>query len=512
MDGKYPVKDSFLLSLLLIVLAAALLSCAAPAAPSQALPAPTAPPILPSAPVVRLHTEIFEGPSDTINTGTVTFKWASALSSVDPSALTYSTFLQGYDKDYTPFLPGTSRTFTNLLSGAYVFYIKAQNTAGQIEAEPASRSFSIAGLPPPKVAPVTVPGGSGGSILVGGNVNRIVVGGDGSLLYALNSAGGRLYRSDNAGMGWQDISGRIAGTLPWVDLAIAPDDAQFVAVVTDGGRDIYISADGGATNFSSTGLAGGLAAGTAARCIAISPSYGSPQREIAAGTWNGAAGGTVLIDVLTSFGGGWFNAGTGTSGWSPPGGGSVDVAAIKYSPSADGTLLLVASSATQTSLYMGARDLGSRGTTWNTSTGYPVELCTPGAGTPGTPLNYADISLPSDYNITPYSRQAFVSWSRNHPSQDVYRIVDSLPYRMNAPEPIASIAFYGTTMNGKLLAGAAKCIASGGCYQIQNIPLHQPDFHLSFLAAQPESSHGLTGSHGSLVKRRQNGLCGHQRH
>jgi hypothetical protein len=417
--------------------------------------------------MVRLHTEIFEGPSGTINTSTATFKWASTLSSVDPSILSYSTFLQGYDKDYTPFLPDTSRTFTNLVNGSYVFYVKAQNTAGQTEPEPASHSFSVSGLPPPKVAPVTVPTGSGGSILVGGNVNRLVVGGDGSILYALNSASGRLYRSDNYGMGWLDISNKIAGGPPWVDLAAAPDDAQFVAVATDGGRDVYISSDGGATNFSSTGLAGGLAAGTAARCIAISASYGSPQREIAAGTWNGAAGGTVLIDILTSFGGGWFNAGMGTNGWSPPGGGSVDAAAIKYSPSADGTLLLVASSATQTFLYLGARDLGSRSITWNNSNGYPVELCAPGAGTPGTPLNYADIALPSDYNSTPYARQAYVSWSRNHPSQDVYRIVDSQPYRMNAPESIASIAFYGTTSNGKLLAGAARCIASGGCYQVQ---------------------------------------------
>jgi hypothetical protein len=38
---------------------------------------------------------------------------------------------------------------------------------------------------------------------------------------------------------------------------------------------------------------------------------------------------------------------------------------------------------------------------------------------------------------------------------------------MNAPEPIASIAFYGSTASGKLLAGAAKCISSGGCYQVQ---------------------------------------------
>jgi len=454
------------LLLLLVTLMTTPLGCAEPNTSPSTLPAPTTPPILPSTPVIRLHTEIYEGPSGSINYGTFTFKWASTLSSVDPSTLTYATFLQGFDQDYTPFLSDTSRTFTNLPDGNYTFYVKAQNTSGQIETEPASRSFSIAGSPPQKVAQITVPTGSGGSTLIGGDVSRIAIGSDGLTLYALNTLSGRLYRSDNAGMGWLDISNKIAGAPPWVDLAVAPDDPLFVAVVTDSGRDVYISADGGATNFNSTSLAAATGAGQAARCIAISPGYGSPQREIAAGTWNGAAGGSVFINILTNFGGGWFNAGTGSSGWSPPGGGSADVAAIKYS--SDGTILLVVSSTTQTFLYAGARDLGSRTTVWNSLNGYPVELGAPGKGTPGTPLIYADISLPSDYSASnPYSRQVFVSWRKNHPSQDIYRVVDSIPYRMNAPEPIASIAFYGSTASGKLLAGAANCISSDGCYQVQ---------------------------------------------
>ncbi len=480
------MKTLIIFSLLLAVLLAVPVGCIAPASPATGLPAPATPAILPSTPVVRLKTAITEGPSGTINTGTVTFQWGTLLSSVDPSTLSYATFLQGYEQDYTAFLPDTSRTFTNLPNGNYTFYVKAQNASGQIEPEPANRSFSIANAPPQKVATITIPTGPSGGTLIGADINRLAACSNGPTLYALSSLSGRLFRSDNAGMGWTDISNKIAGGLPWVDVAVAPDDPLFVAVATDSGRDIYISADGGATAFNSTGLSSAIGAGTAASSIAISPAYGSPQREIAAGTWNGSAGGGVFINVIKNFGGGWFNA-------SPDG---VDVSAIKYTPDG-GTLLLVASSATQTFLYSGARDLGSRNIIWNAVNGYPVELGIPGKGTPGTPLNYSCITLPANYNESGrYAGQIYVSWSRNHTSQGIYRVVDAIAYNMNAPEAIASIAYYGATAGGKLLAGAVKCISSAGCYQVQ-----------TYLCTDPASNYPVwmpsqkppTGSRAAMV-------------
>ncbi len=171
----------------------------------------------------------------------------------------------------------------------------------------------------------------------------------------------------------------------------------------------------------------------------------------------------MLINVLTGFSGGWFDAGTSASGW-PPRRGRSGRLAIKHSPSfaSDGTMLLVASSAARTYLYTGARDLGSRTTTWNSSTGYPVEI-----GQAGTPLNYADIALPADYSTAnPYARR-FAWWSKNNAGQDIYRISDYQVYRMGAPEAISSIAYYGSIRSGKLLAGAARCQGGGGCYQVQ---------------------------------------------
>jgi hypothetical protein len=445
------------ISMLLIMVTCFPLGCAVPTLK-------VAPPPIsqdqPSNPVVRLHTEIFGGPSGTVDNGTVTFRWASTLSSIDPLTLTYATFLQGYEQEYTTFLPDTSRTFRNLPNGGYTFYVKGHNPEGQIEPTPASRSFTVA-VPPPKPAPVIPPvsAGSVGGTLVGGNINRLAVGSDGQTIYAVDSMNGALYRSDNAGMGWTNLSNKIGGGPPWVDFAIAPDDPRFVAVVTDGGREVYVSADGGATPFSATGLSAGIIPGHAARCIAVSAGYGAPKREMAVGTWNGAAGGRVLINVISAFPSGWFDAGAPTA----------DISAIEYSPSfpSDGALLLVASTAAKTFLYMGLRDLGSFAAAWNGNAGYPVELGVAGTGSSGTPLNYADISLPADYSSACDSCPIYASWSRNHPGQDVYVVVSAQAYRLRAPEAIASIAFYGPMGRGRLLAGAAKCTGGGGCFQVQ---------------------------------------------
>jgi len=466
--------------------------CAIPPGQSPGLPPPPAQPVLSTGDNPRFYTMIYEGPAGSINYNAVTFKWASGLSSVDPANFSYATFLQGYDKDFTPFLSDTSRSFQGLPNGSYVFYVKAQDTRGNIEPTPPSSAFTVSGVVPPQAAQnlPALPGG-GGYLLIGSDVSRIAVGGDGLTIYALDSTNSRLYRSDSAGAGWSDISSSVTGAAPWTDLAVAPDEARFVAVVTDGGREIYISADSGA-NFSATGVSSALGAGQAVRCISLSPDYGAPRRELAAGTWSGAGGGSVLIDVLTGFSGGWFDAGAGMSGWLSPGGG-VDVFAIKHSPSfaADGTMLLVASSAARTYLYMGARDLGSRDTTWNSSTGYPVEI-----GQAGSPLNYADIALPADYSAAnPYARQVFASWTKSS-AHDIIRISDYQVYRIGAPEAVSSIAYHGSTRSGKLLAGAARCQAGGGCYQVQTY--FSGNAVSNYPAWQP-SQKAPTGSRAAMV-------------
>jgi hypothetical protein len=437
----------------------------------------------------------------TINYNTVTFKWGSGLSSVNPSNFIYATFLQGWDKEYTPFLTDTSRSFSNLPNGSYIFYVKTQDPNGNVDPLTPSQAFNVSGVIPPQAQTLpVVPGGGGGLMLIGADVSRIAIGNDGLTIYALDSTNSRLYRSATAGVDWRDISTALSAGAPWIDLAVAPDDPSFIAVVTAGGSQVHISGDGGVT-FQNTGISSYLGAGQAVRRIAISQDYGAPKRELAAGTWSGAGGGSVLINILTGFSGGWFNAGSGTPGWASPGGGGVDVAAISYSPSyaSDGTLLLVTSSATRTYLYAGVRDLGSSSITWNTWTGYPVEI-----GQAGTPLNHADIALPSDYSgSNPFSRRVFASWNKNNAGRDVYQVTDYQVYRMSAPEPVASIAYQGSISRGKLMAGAAKCQAGGGCYQVQTYYSANPT---SMYAGWQPSQKAPTGSRDAMVEWSPDGL------
>ena len=450
---------SSLVGLALLIILSIPAGCTAPITNEQSnLPPPAAPPVLPSKGIIRLKTAIIDGPEGKINYDNVTFTWGTLLSSVDPFKLTYSSFLEGYDKDYTPFLPDTSRTFSKLPNKDYVFYVKAQDADGNIEPVPASRAFTVAASPPGLINPQPVPGGGGGYLLIGIPIDRLVVGSDGLTLYALNSFYARLYRSDDGGEGWNDISGKVGGGAPWVGLAVAPDDPTFVAVAANGGREVYVSSDNGVT-FNASGLSSVIGGGQAATSLAISPAYGASRRDIAVGTWNGAAGGKVYMDVLSGFPSGWMD--TGLSG--------ADIFALKYSPSfdSDGTLLAVGAGFSHTDLYMATRDLGSTVINWNAVPSYPAEIGIPGTGTPGTPLNYADITFPADYNGgNSFSRNVFVSWSKTHPGQDVYRMIDTQAYRMNMPEAIASIAFYGRLSSGKMLAGAAKC-SGGGCFQVQ---------------------------------------------
>jgi len=140
---------------------------------------------------------------------------------------------------------------------------------------------------------------------------------------------------------------------------------------------------------------------------------------------------------------------------------------------------------------VGARDLGARTTTWNFSTGYPVEI-----GQAGSPLNYADIALPADYSTTnPYARQVFASWNKGG-AHDIIRISDYQVYRMGAPEAMSSIAYYGSIRSGKLLAGAARCQAGGGCYQVQTYFTGNP---LSNYPAWQPSQKAPTGSRAAMV-------------
>ena len=404
-------------------------------------------------------------PSKTITSDNITFIWIGSDDQTPTDKLTYSYYLEGHDNNYSSFTSDVTKTYSKLPDGTYTFFVKSHDEADNVSI-PASVTFTVS-IPKtvkkteivnPELNPIVSPL----LIVPNSDVSHIVVGYD-NTVYAVDSPHARLYKSDNGGYGWTDISRRISGPGPWTELAIASDNPKIVAVVTSGGTEVFLSNDGGA-NFMSTGLSGRLGGSERVECIAISPEYG--RRDIAVGTSRGNGSGHVWVNVVGGFTGSWQDMSTDAVGWT-----NADIFAIEYSPqfAADGTLLAIAATGSlpgtdNTYLYMGTRDLGGNTTTWNNSPGYPVQISQSSQDTPGTPLTYADIALPADFNgASPANRHIYACWSDNpsglgtagNPNDDVYRIDDTVCYRLYLrTDIICSLAHYGIFSRGKLLAGA----------------------------------------------------------
>jgi hypothetical protein len=425
-----------------------------PPPPQQAMSTPdTTPP----------QTVITIAPAETVSSNKVTFEWTGSDDKTPTDKLTYSYYLEGHDTFYSSFTSDTTKSYTNLPDGTYTFYVKSHDEADNVDLTPASVIFTIATPKPPEKKTETVtPIVSTLLIVPNSDVSHIAVGYD-NTIYALDSPHAKLYKSDHGGYGWTDISRGLGGAAPWTKLAIAPDDPRIVAVVTNGGTEVFLSTDGG-TNFGATGLTGKLGGGERVACLAVSPGY--DRRDIAVGTSTGSGNGKVWVNIMNSFPSGWQDMSTGATGWT-----NADIFAIEYSPgfTADGSLLAIAATgpppnSDDTFLYMGIRDLGGNSTAWNNSSGYPVEISQSGQDTPGTPLTYADLALPADYvGSSPASRHVYACWSDNppgiasagNPNDDVYRIDDTVGYRLLVrADTVCSLAHYGMFSRGKLMAGA----------------------------------------------------------
>lgn len=440
------------------LIAIILCGCVAPSPPPEIFPPPpeggapgaeeTPPP--PPADTTPPETTIVSAPAETVTDGEVSFQWTGSDDVTPTAELVYSCMLEGYDTAYSAFTSETSKSYTDLPAGNYVFYVRAQDKAGNIDPTPATSHFTVAAA------------GTGTLLLLpNSEVNRIAVGADGKSIYALDAVHSRLYKSSYAGRGWVDISAGVSGGATWNELAVAPDTPDIVAVVTGARTEVSLSTNGGVSSFA-MGLAAHLAAGERVRCLAISPPYGASLREIAVGTSTGSGGGRAWVCVISSAG--WADASSGAPGWLPgaPPILGTDVFALEYSSAfaGDRVILAIVSSGPppdtdDTYLYIGQRGAGGN-TIWNGIPGYPVEI---GEGdTPGSPLTYADLTLPSDYNGSDLSsRHVYASWSDGpggSPDDDVYRLDDANCHRLYAGGIVSTIAYYGASGGGKLLAGA----------------------------------------------------------
>jgi len=143
-------------------------------------------------------------------------------------------------------------------------------------------------------------------------INVMAIGSDDHTFYALdipdlNSSDNysRVYKSGDGGITWpNELSPQLitAGAFtPVWNIAIAPDDVNFVVAVTDnrtawlppgGPSRVFISTNGGAT-WQNTNFA--AAPGEWISCVDISVTYGGTDRDVAIGTRDGAGTGGVWV-------------------------------------------------------------------------------------------------------------------------------------------------------------------------------------------------------------------------
>jgi len=315
---------------------------------------------------------------------------------------------------------------------------------------------------------VDVPGDNDFTVVSPSEVTGIAAGGSG-VVYAIDGEYGRVYRSLEYGLDWEDITRYLecaGATLPATFIAVAPDNEGIVAVVTDGGTAIYVSLDGG-HEWEDVHLPP-LSGDVTALAMSSLYVYGAREyRDIAVGTasWgDGLSNGQVLI----------LQGGCTWVGWRDqeirvdPLLVGADVSALSFSSSyaRDHTLVVVASTGSdvgaawtdRTWLVLGERDKGAGTTDWDEFAGYPLEII--GAGDAAGAVDVrSSLALPSNYHSdVAATRRLFVSVDRSPDfDDDVYRVIGGAVERMNVDGgndlDVWSIAYRGTSTAGVLLAG-----------------------------------------------------------
>lgn len=333
---------------------------------------------------------------------------------------------------------------------------------------------------------VSTPGVDNNIVVTPSEVSEIAVASDGTL-YALDSGNDKVYKSTNSGASWIDITPQIltaGATMPATKIAIAPDDPNFLALVTDNGLAVYISKSAGGV-WINTNAPISTVPTVKIQAIAISRKYTESYesiREIAFGTadWgNSTTLGKVWVCQIGVAWPVWKNQDLTVDGVNPVG----EVSAIAYSPhfdrSTDKTIAVVASTGgdvaitcqNQTRVCLGKRDTTTGSTNWNSLfTGFPIQIGT-AAGDDSTITKItSSLALPSNFSTADTDTTAlFVSINRKagDAANNVYRvsyditttlITKNLDVRNSGIVPatpinISSISYQGTTASGQLIAG-----------------------------------------------------------
>ena len=336
-------------------------------------------------------------------------------------------------------------------------------------------------------------------------VSALAVACDGSTIYVLDIphatpppvANPGLWKSTDGGISWSSkpfqhlAMTTPSPTFPVMDLAVAPDDPELLAVVclnTAGTlrRQVYLSDDGGTTWVHSGAVPWVHGAGEQIGDIAISPGYhrgGRLRHDIIIGSrhpGDGSGEGEVYVLDYPGFG-----------GWKAQGFTTGDIIAVAASPnySSDFTLVVMSCTTQRTYISLGSRDIAASSSAWNRDSGWPVELCPPGQSGGSSSgedrIISGDVALPADFSGKSHtSRLIFASYDSNGTAlgttqvlDDVYRLDNTRVTRLRLPGTgngarVSSIAYYGDSRQGKLLAG--EVVADGAQAEARVWICHDP--------------------------------------
>jgi len=343
---------------------------------------------------------------------------------------------------------------------------------------------------------IDTPGGylQRNDIRYGNEINSLAVS-QGNVIYALdipNSSAGLvtnagIWRSADGGISWSQrptqwlarTVGPPAPVFPMAAIAAAPDNDNLIAVVCmnaagDRRREVYFSEDGGTVWSYSGAIPFRCGPDEQIGSIAITGSYkyreSSVHDIIVASRTPGGVQAQGEVYILRC---------PGLEGWRAQGFPGGDILALQPSPSyeADATLVLTACTAQRTYINLGLRDIGANTCFWNSTQGYPVELCTSdqaGAAASGKDrVITGSLALPDDFDGGSSSKRIIfaacdsngAAFGTSRPLDDVYRINDTTVTRLNLPGSrtrISTIAYNGSISSGKLLAGCVEAdIVSG---------------------------------------------------
>ncbi|MBN1374979.1 MAG: hypothetical protein JXA01_02365 [Dehalococcoidia bacterium] len=301
-------------------------------------------------------------------------------------------------------------------------------------------------------------------ILSPSEVNDLAIGDD-KTLYAIdipwgdNTDGSKaIYKSTDKGISWNDNIGKYlfksmsaaerSNFRVW-NVAVAPDDADLIAVVTNNSlstlpSSVWLSDDGGISWANSL-----CPVSSHISKISISAKAGD-SRNVAIGTRTGAGLGNVWT-MDDQHQNSWENQLL-----------SGDIVSLQYSPdyANDNTIVVIYSDASGTFLTAGVHDNTVNTTNWATLYPQgPIEVTTNGAGNSpkASQIISANLSLPGSYTSrTAIARIYFASIDCPAAPSGIYRIDGTSICRLMIATPqrrISSIAFYGDLTSGILLAG-----------------------------------------------------------